>query len=56
VGDGIHGAAPTEAAGGGGPGDGAEMRNRAARTEARGGGGGTGAEMRDQAEHDGRTT
>ena len=34
-----------------GGGSGAEMRNRAARTEARGGGGGSGAEMRDQAEH-----
>jgi len=48
LGDGIHGVARTEARGGDG-GGGAEMRNRAARTEARGGGGG--AEMRDQAEH-----
>jgi len=50
VGDGIHGAAQTEARGGDG-GGGAETRNCVAWTEARGGDGGGGAEMRDQAEH-----
>ena len=48
-GDGIHGAAPTEAGGGDGR-SGAEMQNGAAQTQARGGGGGW-AEIRDQAEH-----
>ena len=50
-GDGIHGAAQTEARGGDG-GGGAEVGDRAARTEARGGGGCGGAEIREQAEHD----